>query len=192
MPVKKIFKIKVEITCVFHLINGLSLWHVCAIPRKYIKVSHERNDLTTMCASIFISVAWRLQHDQQFYTNWATTESVKYLKPKVLGSSQGRWLHSWSGRPGPDLTAEWSGAPAGAKTDWALLSQSGQPTAARAGIHPPQDINEIRLDISAARNSNPAKDECEYLSRTEWMVVPMSHGFYWAWIDQPHSPIKFS
>ena len=91
---------------VFNWIYGPSLWHVCAIPRKYIKVSHERNDLTTMCASIFISVAWRLQHDQQFYTNWATTGSVKYLKPKVLGSSHGRvcrWLHSWSGRPGPDL-----------------------------------------------------------------------------------------
>ena len=190
MPVKKIFNIKVDITSVFHLINGLSLWHVCAIPRKYIKVSQERNDLTTMCASIFISVAWRLQHDQQFYTNWATTESVKYLKPKVLGSSQGRWLHSWSGRPGPDLTAELRSTSRGKNR--LSLTISVRTAHSSAGIHPPQDINEIRLDISAARNSNPAKDECEYLSRTEWMVVPMSHGFYWAWINQPHSPIKFS
>ena len=126
------------------------------------------NDLTTMCASIFISVAWRLQHDQQFYTNWATTGSVKYLKPKVLGSSHGRvcrWLDSWSGRPGPDLEPQ----PGQKQTEILTIAVR----TAGAGIHPPQDINEIRLNISAARNSNPTKDECEHLSIIMNEVVPM-------------------
>ena len=135
-------------------------------PRKYIKV---RVMILPLCVPASSSL-WRGDVDT---TNSSTlTEGpqspCKYLKPKVLGSSQGRGatlmvLGGWARLDSQGQHQHW-----GQKQTEPYYRSQDSP----GGDTPTSRYqwNPLRY-FSRKKLLTPAKDECEYLNRTKWMVT---------------------